>query len=936
MCERAWEARLTEALDGTGHPTLLLVEGAAGMGKSRLVQHLTRLPQARSAARLTVSFRASGAVVVSEPVRPGSREGPAQAVAPAAAGPGASAQRTLTAALDAVRSVRPVRPVLLVAEDVHHADGSCLEVLRGLLREPPAGRFAALLTYRPGQLANRGLPLGQAVDYPARLSVARWRLRPLDEQQVRSAAEELLGTQRCSGELVTGLRQRSGGVPQVLVDLLGMLRDAGGEQQHFTVRDVDEVGVPVRLAESVLGQVDSLPGEHRPIVWAAAVVGQPENAQDLAAVAGLHGDDGRAALVAALDASALQETEEGRYGFDVPLAASAVYRQLPGPLREQLHHRAATLLTARESVPWARVARHWKGCGRTEEWLRATEHVADGDGGGTVTEDEAAVALLEQALAQGNAPPERRARLALALARGATLGLRTEETVQVLQRTVADPTLPAAVRGEIRLELGLLLHNQKRRFHEGREEVRRAVGELSERPALATLAMAALANPFFPGASLSENSGWLRRAEEAAAASQDSTALTAAAASRATLLMTTGDPGAWPLVERLPRHSSALADAQQAARALCNTASGAVYLGHHRRGARLLREGLELAARSDAPFLGRVGSGTALFRDWLTGSWDGLAERCTGMVAEDGITHNARVVLALLALAKGEWAAADDWLPPGDPSSYEGCETPVAATAAGARIRLLLAREHTGSAASAAASAWTWLAEKGVWVWGAQLAPWAAEAHVRAGRRRTAGRLVAQFASGLTGRDAPAADAALLQCRAVLAEADGELQEALALFREAGAAYGQLSYPYAQALMAEGAGRCAFGTGSAVDAAVEEVTACVEVLSRLGASWDAARVRAALRARHPAAGRRPRGRPAYAEKLSPREAEVAELAAGGLTNREIAATLHLSPRTVEQHVSRAMRKLGVGLRQELAERAPRGRADRGPDTGTGS
>ncbi|SCF68281.1 regulatory protein, luxR family, partial [Streptomyces sp. Ncost-T6T-2b] len=54
--------------------------------------------------------------------------------------------------------------------------------------------------------------------------------------------------------------------------------------------------------------------------------------------------------------------------------------------------------------------------------------------------------------------------------------------------------------------------------------------------------------------------------------------------------------------------------------------------------------------------------------------------------------------------------------------------------------------------------------------------------------------------------------------------------------------------------------------------------------------------------------------------LSPREAEVAQLASSGLTNREIAATLHLSPRTVEQHIAGAMRKTGALSRRDLAHR----------------
>jgi DNA-binding CsgD family transcriptional regulator len=681
---------------------------------------------------------------------------------------------------------------------------------------------------------------------------------------------------------------------------------------------VDEVGVPVRVAELVLDRTSVLAEQHRPVVWAAAVLDEAAGAGELAAVAGLCDESGHAALVAALQCSALRETERGLYSFAVPLEARVVHQELPGPVRERLHRAAAAVLATREPVPWARVARHWREGGRTEDWLRAAERVGDGEG--TVNEDEAAVSLLEQVLGVAGLPPERRGRLALTLARGAMFGPRSEGTVDALRRIVGDPLLPAEARGEIRLELGLLLHNQKRCFEEGRGELRRAAGELAGQPALAARAMAALANPFFPGASLEENLSWLVRAEEAATASRDPGAGTALAACRATVLMNSGDPGAWQLVNRLPRNGPDRAGRQQVARGLCNTANGAVYLGHYRRAGELLAEGVELAGESGAPFLGRVGRGTALFRDWLTGRWEGLAQRCTELVAEDGAKSDARVVLALLALVKGEWATAQRWLPGGDAAS-EACQAaPVAATAAGARIRLLLARQNIDAASAAATSAWAWLSRKGVWVWGAELAPWAVEAHTRADQPQAARGLVAEFSAGLTGRDAPSAAAALLWCEAVLAEAEGDLKAALARFEEAGQAYASLPHPYARALMTEGAGRCALLLGDEAVEAVDELTRCIEQLTRLGAVWDATRVRAMLRAHRPAAQRRPPGRPSYAEQMSPREGEVAELAATGLTNREIAATLHLSPRTVEQHIARAMRKLGVNSRQGLAER----------------
>jgi DNA-binding CsgD family transcriptional regulator len=52
--------------------------------------------------------------------------------------------------------------------------------------------------------------------------------------------------------------------------------------------------------------------------------------------------------------------------------------------------------------------------------------------------------------------------------------------------------------------------------------------------------------------------------------------------------------------------------------------------------------------------------------------------------------------------------------------------------------------------------------------------------------------------------------------------------------------------------------------------------------------------------------------------LSGREREVADLVARGLTNRQIAAQLFLSEKTIEAHLSRAFAKLGVSGRAALA------------------
>ncbi|HVL80082.1 MAG TPA: LuxR C-terminal-related transcriptional regulator [Actinomycetota bacterium] len=68
-----------------------------------------------------------------------------------------------------------------------------------------------------------------------------------------------------------------------------------------------------------------------------------------------------------------------------------------------------------------------------------------------------------------------------------------------------------------------------------------------------------------------------------------------------------------------------------------------------------------------------------------------------------------------------------------------------------------------------------------------------------------------------------------------------------------------------------------------------------------------------------ARGRGPRGRPASGwDSLTPAELAVVRQAAHGRSNKEIGAILHLSPRTVQNHLSRVFGKLGISSRAELA------------------
>jgi DNA-binding NarL/FixJ family response regulator len=70
-----------------------------------------------------------------------------------------------------------------------------------------------------------------------------------------------------------------------------------------------------------------------------------------------------------------------------------------------------------------------------------------------------------------------------------------------------------------------------------------------------------------------------------------------------------------------------------------------------------------------------------------------------------------------------------------------------------------------------------------------------------------------------------------------------------------------------------------------------------------------------------ATGERLRRRaPAAPEELTAQERVIAGLVAGGASNKDVAAELFLSPKTVEAHLTRIYRKLGVNSRTQLARR----------------
>jgi DNA-binding CsgD family transcriptional regulator len=146
------------------------------------------------------------------------------------------------------------------------------------------------------------------------------------------------------------------------------------------------------------------------------------------------------------------------------------------------------------------------------------------------------------------------------------------------------------------------------------------------------------------------------------------------------------------------------------------------------------------------------------------------------------------------------------------------------------------------------------------------------------------------------------------RCRGLLRLAAGDPDGAVAAV-EAGLAEEAGTYPFERGrlLITLGTAHRHARRGLAARAALEEAVA---VLDQIGATTWREQAEAELRR---VSGRRPQR-----EGLTTAEFKVAQLAAQGHHNKEIAATLYLSIGTVEMHLTRVYRKLGLRSRTELA------------------
>jgi DNA-binding CsgD family transcriptional regulator len=191
------------------------------------------------------------------------------------------------------------------------------------------------------------------------------------------------------------------------------------------------------------------------------------------------------------------------------------------------------------------------------------------------------------------------------------------------------------------------------------------------------------------------------------------------------------------------------------------------------------------------------------------------------------------------------------------------------------------------------------------------------EALVALGRADEAEALIGWLERQARRLDRPFALAATERCRGLLALSKGETDAALEAFHRALAEHARVANPFerARTLLVLGATqrrsmmkRVARGT----------IGEALSVFEDLGAVLWAAKARTELD--------RIGGRAAASGELTPTETRVALLAAEGKTNRQIAAEMYVTQKTVEFHLRNAYAKLSVRSRTQLARALHSGKA----------
>jgi DNA-binding CsgD family transcriptional regulator len=885
---------------GSSRSSALVVRGEPGVGKSALLEHATERATGMRVLRAT-GIQAESELAFAalhQLVRPvldhlgRLAEPQAAALAGALGLSWASVEdRFLIGAgvLTLLATAADEEPLLCLIDDAHWLDRPSADALTFAARRLEAEGVVLLFAARVGELSGfeaSGLP--------------ELRLAPLDDE----AAGALLA-EHVSVPVSTAVRQRlvesAGGNPLALIELPGLLSE---EQLAGRAPLLDPLPQGAEIERVYLERARRLSATAQRLLLLVAAddTGSLATLFRAGAALGIEPD----ALVAA-EAAGLVRAFEGRIEFRHPLVRSTLYGNAGFARRQAVHRALADVFDGEQDADrraWHRAA---ASLGRDEEVAHELEQAAER--ARRRTGFAAAGRALERA-AELSGDDEARGRRLVAAAEDAWLAGEPAHSLALLDRAgglLADLRVRADLmhlRGTIELRCGA--------------------------PAEAATILAAGAAEIAPG-DPAKAIELLVEAAQAASYAGDAQQIVEFGR-RASALLRDDDPDQRFTVDvivgsgsmlagepahgaRLLREALRLAAGFQDPRRLVHAGACAGYLGEetieHELYGRAVARARETGAVATLPyvleFLARSEAVDGRYAAAAAHATEGLR-----LARETGQQNSVCHLLASLALIAALQGRADecrsDAAQAFELASARGLAYQSAlAQWALARLDLGLGRPQEALARLAELAA----AGPGDSHPFVKLvsAPELVEAAVRSGRAGTAQAALIEFERFARETAPQWALALVARCRGLLSAGEAAERHFLEALRRHGAS----ARPFDRARTELCFGEFLRRDGRRAEARTHLRPAC-DAFERLGAASWAERARVELRASGETARKRS---PSAIDQLTPQELQIVRFVAEGATNKEVAARLFLSPRTIDYHLRKIFTKLGISSRAEL-------------------
>jgi DNA-binding CsgD family transcriptional regulator len=808
-----------------------------------------------------------------------------------AEGPPPDAHAIGVALLGVLRALAESGPVLVAVDDVQWLDPASASALAYAGRRLRGESVGILLARRTGLVSDMAEEFERS--HGDRMTILD--VGPLDVLALHRVLSERLGT-TLPRPFVAEVAQASGGNPFFAIEIVRTVQRRGA---------AIEAGQPLPLPDSlhdlIEDRLSALPYESRHFLLAAAAHAYPTVAISEAA-SGVPSESG---LAPALDAG-IVELDGSRIRFTHPLLGAGVLEAADRQRRIEVHARLAELLDDPE-------ARAWQLAASVDE------------------PDEVVARTLEGAARKARARgAPRPAALLLERAQELTMTDRTEDAVRrgveaaflhfeagdsqradAKLREVIAPLSAGVLRARALVVLARI------RLYEAPDEARELFEQIIEE-AEGDLHTLLLAHEGAAACSLwmfERFPGALPHSETASALAVelDDDALAAdVVTTRLSIETLLGKPTAAATAESARVLQRAAAELRVHDQPLVSLAETWMWLDQHERArealVQLVAAAHELGDENSRPWLlcllGEAERGLANLQAALELARDAQdASRQAGTPILLALAHALEGhVLAQLGSADEARGAAHRALASGrDRQSW------LVASAAIAHLELSL------GAASAAASllepAVTFARKEGILEPGAiRFVTDLVEALIELQRVEEASELLEWYEGNARRLKRASALANSARCRGLIAASAGDLVAALSAFGEAMEWHARAELPLdrGRTLLALGATQRRLKRRREARATLE---ASLAIFDPIGAALWVERARAELK--------RISGRAATRGALTPTEERVAALVAEGKTNKEVAAALFLSDRTVEGHLAHIFGKLDIRHRAEV-------------------